>query len=109
MSQRALVLSAPGVIRIVSANGRPLPIPAAEIEAVRLCVAESPKLERHPIVEGGTRVRVRSGPFLGLEGTVLCQNNKCKVLVSIAAINQAVAVELDCNCLEAVANSSMVA
>lgn len=103
-SQRALVLSAPGVIRILSANGRPVPIPPAEIEAVRLCLAETTRLERHSIVEGGTRVRVRSGPFLGLEGTVVRQNETCKVLVSIAAIHQAVALELDCDCLEPVPN-----
>lgn len=100
--QRSLVLSAPGVIRILSANGRPVPIPEAEIEAVRLCTAGVTQLERHPIVEGGMRVRVRSGPFFGLEGMVLRHNKTCKVLVSIAAIQQGVAVELDCDCLEPV-------
>jgi transcription antitermination factor NusG len=105
LSQRALVLSAPGVIRILSANGRPVPIPVAEIEAVRLCLAETTKLERHSIVDGGIRVRVRTGPFLGLEGTVVRQNDTCKVLVSIAAIQQAVALELDCDCLELVPNA----
>ncbi len=101
-SQKGIVLSAPGVIRILSQSGRPVAIPVAEIEAVRLCVAAATKLERHAVVESGTRVRVRSGPFSGLEGTVVRQEGTCKVLVAIAAIHQAVALELDGDSLEPV-------
>ena len=107
LSQRSLILSAPGVIRIVSANGRPVPIPVAEIEAVRLCVAEAAaRLERHSLVDGGKLVRVRTGQFAGLEGKVVCHHDRtCKIFVSIAAIQQAVALELDSDCLEPIANS----
>ncbi len=104
LSQTGTVLSTPGVIRILSSRGCPIPIPIAEIEAVRRCTAEPARIERHPVLENGIRVRVRCGPLAGLEGTVARQSKPCKVVISIAAIHQAVALELDDDCLEPVFN-----
>lgn len=102
LSERVAVMSAPGVIRIVSSNGHPVPIPAAEIEAVRLCLAEATKVQPHPLIEDGMLVRVRTGPFAGLEGRIARASNSCKVVVSIAAVHQAIALEVDEDFLEPV-------
>ncbi|MFZ0706494.1 MAG: UpxY family transcription antiterminator [Candidatus Korobacteraceae bacterium] len=102
LSERVAVITAPGVIRIVSSNGCPVPIPVAEIEAVRLCLTEASKVQPHAILEDGMLVRVRTGPFAGLEGRIARAGNSCKVVVSIAAVHQAIALEVDEACLEPV-------
>jgi transcription antitermination factor NusG len=106
LARRVAVLTVPGVIRILSANGVPIPIPDSEIDAVRRCINEGAKLEAHTFVTSGMRVRVRSGPFAGLEGIVTQGDGKYKVLVSITAIHQSIALELDRECLEPILPST---
>ncbi len=100
LARRVAVLTVPGVIRILSANGAPLAIPDSEIDTVRRCIGEGAKLEAHPFLASGMRVRVRSGPFSELEGIVTHDNGKYKVVVSVTAIHQSIALELDRECLE---------
>jgi len=100
-NDRIAVLRAPGVIRIVSCRGIPLAIPDSEIEAVRLCVLAG-SVEPHPYVERGMRVRLTSGPYAGIEGVVSHTDNGRKLIVSVAAIHQAVALDIDSCGLECV-------
>lgn len=108
LARRVAVLTIPGVIRILSANGAPIAIPDSEIETVRRCIGEGAKLEAHPFVISGMRVRVRSGPFSGLEGIVTEGNGQYKVVVSITAIHQSIALELDRECLEPIPSSPSI-
>ena len=101
MANRVTVLQTPGVIRILSANGSLLPILDSEIDAVRRCMAGT-DLKPHPFVETGAWVRVRTGPFSGIEGIVTQNNNRCKVVISISAIHRSVALEVDCDSLESI-------
>jgi transcription antitermination factor NusG len=100
--ERVKVLSVPSVIRILSYRGMPAPIGDAEIEALRLCVANGAKLEPHPYIAVGDRVRVRDGAFEGLEGIVVRKSNQCKVVVSLSLIHQSVSLEVEPNYLEIV-------
>jgi transcription antitermination factor NusG len=100
MNQKVKVMSIPSVIRIVAFNGAPAPIPDSEIEAVRLCLSNGARVERHSFLEVGERVRVRCGVFEGLEGIVLRHSNGCKLVVSIGLIHQAVALEIEASQLE---------
>lgn len=97
---RIKVVSIPSVVRILSFNGRPAEISEQEIESVRLCVGGGARLEAHPFPEVGERVRVSSGAFEGVEGVVVDRKNKCKIIVSISLIHQAVALEIDASRLE---------
>jgi len=108
LARRVAVLTIPGVIRILSANGAPIPIPDSEIDTVRRCTVQGAKLEAHPFMANGVRVRVHSGPFSGLEGVVTQDNGKCKVVVSITAIHQSIALELDRECLAPVLPSTSI-
>jgi transcription antitermination factor NusG len=106
MGDRTKIVSVPSVVRILSFNGRPAEIPDQEIESVRLCVRGGATLEAHPIPEVGEPVRVCSGAFEGVEGIVLGRKNKCKVIISISLIHQAVALEIDSKHLEPVRSAS---
>jgi transcription antitermination factor NusG len=98
--ERVTVLTVPSVIRILSYRGMPAPIGDAEIEALRMCVANGAKLEPHPYVAVGDRVRVRDGAFEGLEGIVVRKSNQCKLVVSLSLIHQSVSLEMEPKYLE---------
>ena len=48
----------------------------------------------------GNFVRVRHGPFVGLEGTVLKRHGRTRLLVSVNFLQQGASVEIDDVCLE---------
>jgi len=100
--ERVKVLSVPSVIRILSYRGMPVPVSDTEIDAMRLCVARGGRLEPHPYVAVGDRVRVRDGAFEGLEGIVVRKSNKCRLVVSLSLIHQSVSLEVAPEDLEVV-------
>ena len=89
------------VVRIVSFNGKPAALPTAEIEALRTRWSSELKVEPHPYLRAGRRVRVHSGPMQGLEGIVLRRKDRCRVIFSIDLIMRSLAVEVDEADLEA--------
>jgi transcription antitermination factor NusG len=102
LHERASVFSTPGVVRILSFNGRPASIDAAEIEALRLCHRDGARLEPHPFAAVGERVRVRAGMLEGLEGVVIRKKSGLRLVLSVSLINQSVAVEVEASLLEPV-------
>lgn len=101
------VLAVPGSVQVIGVAGRPAPIPDEEIDNVRLfaaCLTETGIVPRPaPPVERGQRVVVQSGPFSGVRGVVLEHRGTGRVLIQIglAAIGQALKIELDPKDLEA--------
>jgi transcription antitermination factor NusG len=53
-------------------------------------------------LQAGSRVRVRSGPFAGLEGEVLRREGKTRLLLSVRYLEQGVSMEMDEALLESV-------
>lgn len=95
LGQRGTVLTAHGVVGILGAGARPTPVPDAEIDTVLQLVFRDALLEPHPYVAAGERVRIRSGPFAGIEGTIVRTCGKTRVVVAIDLIRQAVALTID--------------
>lgn len=98
LHQLTQVLSTHGVAAVVSARGYPSPIPASEIESVRLVAAAAAQapdaVEPGPLLQKGNWVRVSAGPFQGVEGVVVERRGRRRVLVGIAAIGQGVEVDI---------------
>lgn len=98
------VLGTPGIVTVVSSNGAPVPIAAEEIENVRRFAAalraSGERVEPVPLVERGTRVRIISGPFVGVEGLVIEHRGRNRVLVGIEAIAQSWEIEVPAACME---------
>lgn len=101
LENRLQVLQVPGVVRLVSFNGQPAALPAEEIETLQARLSGAPRLEPHPYLRMGRRVRVRSGPMQGLEGIMVRRKDQCRVIFSIDLIMRSVAVEVDEADLEA--------
>ena len=101
--QRSIVLSSPGAIRIIGNRNTPMPIPDREIEFLQ---SESTRKNIEPYLDLviGKRVRIRSGPMQGLEGTLVEKRNRLRFVLTVAMINQHAAVEMAADELEAVRN-----
>ena len=101
LQSRVQVLQLPGAVRILTFNGQPAPLPNDEIEALRKRLSGRAKIEPHPYLRAGRRVRVRRGPMVGLEGIIVRRKDCCRVVFSIDLIKRSVAVEVDEADLEA--------
>jgi transcription antitermination factor NusG len=95
LQNRLAVLQVPGVSCLVGFAGKPAAIPGEEFERVRGLLGRGIRATPHPYLKAGRRVRVRSGPFAGLEGIIVRRNNRRRLVISLALIERAIAVEIE--------------
>jgi len=95
LRERMRVLQIPGVARLVGFNGSPVPLPDAEIEALREKLNRQIRAEPHPYLQAGRRVRVSRGPLEGFEGILVRRKHKFRIVVSIDLIMRSIAAEVD--------------
>ena len=94
LRDRLRVLEIPGVVSIVSSQGKPTPLLAGEIDPFRRA-SGTLQMEPHPYLRTGRRVRLRRGPMAGLEGILLRRKEGVRLVVSIEILMRSVAVEVD--------------
>jgi transcription antitermination factor NusG len=102
-TQRAMVLSAPNALRIVGNHQGPIPISDREIEFLRSEFCRR-RVEPYFDLVVGTRVRIRSGPMEGLEGTLVQKRNSLRFVLTVAMISHHAAIEVRAEDLEAISN-----
>jgi transcription antitermination factor NusG len=100
LSDRLRVLQTPSVVRLVGFGGQPSPLSNQEIAALRQGLEREMRMEPHPYLKVGQRVRVRTGPLQGLEGILVRKKNVSRLVVSLDLIMRSVAVEIDVSELE---------
>jgi transcription antitermination factor NusG len=89
------LLSAPGVCAIVSFGNIPAIVPENEISAIRLAAASSQRVEPHPFLKEGQKVRVKSGPLAGIEGILQRRKDSFRLVLSVELLGRSVAVEVE--------------
>jgi transcription antitermination factor NusG len=92
---RLPVLVTPGLVSIVSFGRIPAPIPESQISAIRTMVDSRLRVQPWPFLQVGQRVRIHTGPLVGLEGFVLSLRKDCRLVVSIDLLQRSVAAEID--------------
>jgi transcription antitermination factor NusG len=106
MEERRLdVVTTPGIVSVLSVNGEPAVIPESEIEAVRKAIEWGNRVEPHPFLRVGDRVRVISGPLQGLEGILVRKKNLCRLVLSVELLERSASVEVDVSSVERVASA----
>lgn len=97
------VLTTRGVSTIVRANGYPTPIPDADIKNVQRfaeAIAQTGvQPDQRPFLVAGQWVKVLEGPFEGVEGVVVEQRGRKRVLVGVEAIGQGLEIDIDARLL----------
>jgi transcription antitermination factor NusG len=99
--ERVRVLEVPGVLSLVGFGRNLAPLPDFEIEALRAGLGQR-KIEPHPYLVIGERVRIKAGPLTGMEGVLVRKKNNFRVVLALDVIMQCVAVEVDADDLEPV-------
>lgn len=98
------VIRVPGVVRLVSFNGRPTPIPETEIAALRRGLNAGVTVKPHPYLKMGRPVRVKSGPLTGLTGRLVRTKQNCRIVISIEAIMRSIVAEISLDEVEVTMN-----
>ena len=94
-AERMAVMHQAGVERVVSFNRTPALIPDDEIAALRRAVQSELPLGPWPYLKAGQRVRIEKGVLAGMEGTLARESSGWRVVVSVAALQRSIAVEVD--------------
>ena len=102
LTRRLQAVTTPGVHMIVSTGDQVAVIPEEEIEAIRRIIRGPYRVEPHPFLKCGVRVRVKRGALEGVEGILLRKKNLCRLVLSVDMMAQSIAVEIDASEVEPV-------
>lgn len=94
-AERARAFGLKGLVCFVTSDGRAVPIPSSEIEAIREVLSHGIPFDPHPRLRPGQAVRVVAGPLRGIEGQFVRRGTQCRLLLAIKALGQAISVEVD--------------
>lgn len=98
---RVPVLAIPGVISIVGGGREPASLSDSYIHLLREGLRQG-RIEPHPYLTSGARVRIRSGVMAGMEGILLRKKNDFRVVLTLAMVMKSMRVEVDRDDIEPV-------
>lgn len=107
MERRLQIVSTPGIHMILTHGATFATIPEEEIDAVRRSVAGKLKVEPHPFLRCGERVRVKCGTLESVEGILVRFKGSARLVISVEMLAQSVAVEIDAMDVEPVTGRTM--
>jgi transcription antitermination factor NusG len=94
VAKRLPVLTTPGVHMLLCEGDKVATIPEEEIQAIRRTVDGDFRVEPHPFLKCGDRVRVIRGSLSGIEGILVRKKNVFRLVLSVSMLAQSVAVEV---------------
>jgi len=106
IDRRRQVLTTPGVHMILYRGQHVAIVPDSEIEAIQRAVEGPLRVEPHPFLKCGTRVRIKRGTLEGVEGILVREKNLYRLILSVEMLAQSVAVEIDASSVEPVTSNS---
>ncbi|HEX3985487.1 MAG TPA: UpxY family transcription antiterminator [Acidobacteriaceae bacterium] len=98
--RRLQVVSTPGVHMLLTRGEQIAMVPEDEIGAIRRAVEGSFRVEPHPFLKVGERVRVTRGSLAGVEGILVRKKNLYRLVLSVDMLAQSVGVEVDASDVE---------
>jgi transcription antitermination factor NusG len=100
LNRRLQVVTTPGIHMILFHGEDVATVPEAEIQAIRKAVEGPFRVEPHPFLKCGERVRVTRGSLEGVEGILVRKKNLYRLVLSVNMMAQSVAVEIDATDVE---------
>jgi transcription antitermination factor NusG len=98
---RLRVLQTKGVVRFVEMYpGKPEPIPEEQITSLQTLVENKANLDPYPYLKEGSRVRIRTGPFTGIEGVLIKKRDKHLLVLSVDVLQKGVALSISAHEVE---------
>lgn len=94
-SLRYPMLNIDGIVRLISFGGNYAEVPQTQIDALqKLSYLENDVVVVDGGLQAGQLVKITSGPFKNLEGTLVRHNGKGTLVIEIAAIGKGIMLEL---------------
>ncbi len=94
IDRKLQVVTTPGIHMILYRGERVAIVPDAEIDALQRAVEGPLRVEPHPFLKCGMRVRVTRGALAGVEGILIRKKNLFRLILSVDMLAQSVAVEV---------------
>lgn len=89
------VLNVPGAVRFITFEGKAVPIPPQQMEAIRQFVDTKQELPDVDLnIEPGSTINIIAGPMKGISGELIEIMGKKKVRIEIDGLGQSVFLEL---------------
>ena len=89
------------MLSLVGCGYQPTPLSDSEMESLRSALRLR-RFEPYPYLVVGDRVRIKTGVLDGMEGILLRKKSNLRVVLSVALIQQSVAVEVNAGDIEPV-------
>lgn len=94
------VLTCPGVVHILCNGTVPEPVDPAEMHALQSVSRIAQSVESVPVFTNGQKVKISGGPLADVEGIVLRDNGRQRLVVSVTILRRSVVAEVDREWLE---------
>lgn len=104
MDRRADIVTTPGMYCFVGTQNRASVIPPEDMDVIRRAVEGPLRVEPHPFLKCGDRVRVKSGALAGVEGILTRKKNLFRLVLNVELLKQAVSLDIDAHLVEKVAS-----
>jgi transcription antitermination factor NusG len=98
LSHRADLLRSHAVVNVLEVDDQAGFL--RDLEQIRLALNVDPTLGVERVLKPGRRVRIATGPFMGLEGVVQTVRGAARVMLAVEMIGQAVVVDAETALLE---------
>lgn len=95
LDRKLQVVTTPGVHMMLYRGDRVAMVPEEEIDAIQRAISGPYRVEPHPFLKCGARVRVIRGALEGVQGILVRKKNVCRLVLSVDMLAQAVAVEVN--------------
>jgi transcription antitermination factor NusG len=102
LERRLDIVMTPGVQTILFYGEQVAVIPETEIRNIRRMVEGPYRLEPHPYLMCGEKVRITRGSLKGIEGVLVRKKNLFRIVLSMDLLHQSVSVEIDAGDVEPV-------
>jgi transcription antitermination factor NusG len=89
------VITVPHVVSIVGRGRTPEPIDPTEMRMVQQLAASGVTAEPYPHLRTGERVRISEGPLEGVEGFVVREQGRDRLVISVSLLQRSVAAEVE--------------
>lgn len=100
--ERYNIIKMPELVCYVTFEGQVAVVPDTTMEVMEKLLSGNVEVSNENFAKVGSKIKITSGKFAGVEGTLLRQNGRTRVVVRIEALRRSISIDISASCVEAV-------